>query len=368
VRGRLAHVLVPGLLLVVALAACGKKGNPLPPLRPVPARIADFAASRTQGQVELRFTVPAANLDGTVPVAIDRIDIYGLRAAEGQAPPPAGQLSGDPRNLIESLPVRRPVTAAGEAEATVVSTLVPQPGDVAVYVDRTDAAEQAGVAAMYYVAVPVVGTGRGRRGPPSPVAQVPLGALPAPPTNVALSHDETSVRATWTPAAPGQAFRVVRLPRDAGQSREVLTPEPVTAGEFVVPTEFDRELCVAIQAVQVTGPVSIEGALSERVCITPADRYPPPVPGDLRVVQEGTAVTLIWEAVEAADLAGYIVLRGEGTTATLVPLLRSPIRETTYRDTTAAAGTTYTYAVYAVDSSRAANVSALSNRETITVR
>jgi hypothetical protein len=61
--------LIAGLLLVVAsVGACGKKGNPLPPLRPVPARIADLTAVRTRGQVELQFTVPAVNLDGTTPV------------------------------------------------------------------------------------------------------------------------------------------------------------------------------------------------------------------------------------------------------------------------------------------------------------
>ena len=65
-----------GVVLCVAAAACGKKGDPLPPLRPVPARITDFEAIRSAGQVELRFTVPSVNLDDTTPVAIDRVDIY----------------------------------------------------------------------------------------------------------------------------------------------------------------------------------------------------------------------------------------------------------------------------------------------------
>lgn len=355
-------------LLASAAAACGKKGNPLPPLRPVPARIVDLTASRTAGQVELRFTVPAVNLDGSEPVVIDRVDIYGMRAAEGQAAPPAGQLSGDPRNLIESLPVRRPAAADGAPEATGVSTLVPLPGEVAVYIDRTDAVEQAGVAAMYYVAVPVAGTGRGRRGPPTPVANVPLGALPAPPADLALGHDETTVRVTWAPSDLDRAVRVFRLAGDAGEAREVLTPEPVAAAEFTFPVVFDLELCVAAQAVRVTGPVSIAGTVSDRVCMTPVDRYPPPVPAGLRVVQEGTAITLIWDAVEAADLAGYIVLRSDGADAALVPLQGDPIGETTYRDTTAVAGATYSYAIHAVDSSPAANASALSAREAITVR
>jgi hypothetical protein len=301
-------------------------------------------------------------------LAIDRVDISGMRAVVGQAAPRAGQLSGDPRNLIESLPVRRPIAADVAPEATGVSTLVPLPGDVAVYIHRTDAVEQAGVAAMYYVAVPVAGTGRGRRGPPTPVANVPLGALPAPPTDVALGHDETTVRVTWAPSDPDHAARVFRLTGDAGEAGEVLTPEPVAAAEFTLPVAFGVELCVAVQAVRVTGPVSVAGAVSDRICMTPIDRYPPPVPAGLRVVQEGAAITLIWDAVGAADLAGYIVSRSDGADAALVPLLREPIGETTYRDTTAVAGATYSYAVRAVDASPAANASAFSTRETITVR
>jgi hypothetical protein len=361
-----ARALVTCLLLAAAATACGKKGNPLPPLRPVPARIADLTAVRTAGQVELRFTVPSANLDGSAPAVIDRVDIYGMQAIEGQAAPPAGQLAGDPRNLIESLPVR-PLAAEGASGATVVSTLVPRPGDVAVYVHQTAAAEQAGAEAMYYAAVPVAGTGEGRRGPPTPVANVPLGSLPKPPADIALHLEETAVRVTWAAAAASHAFRVVRLTGDSGPP-EVLNAEPLVASELSVPAVFDREVCVAVQSLVVTGPVLVAGPLSDRVCVTPVDRYPPPVPAGLRVVQDGPAVRLIWDAVEAPDLAGYVVLRGDGSGASLLPLFREPIKETTYRDTTPVPGATYTYAVYSVDTSSAANVSALSARETITVR
>ncbi len=356
-------------VLLVTVVACGKRGNPLPPLRPVPARIADLAAVRTSGQVELRFTVPAANLDGTVPAAIDRVDIFAMRAVPDQPAPAAGALAADPRNLIESLPVRRPLPANGATPESVASALVPQPGDVAVFVDRVDAAEQAGATAIYYVAVPVAGaTGRGRPGPPTAVANVPLGPLPAVPDDLAVSHDETTLRVTWTPAAADQTVRVFRM-ADAPDAPVSLTPAPVAGGEFALPVVFGREVCVTVRAVQVTGAVTVEGPRADPVCVTPVDRYPPPVPSGLRVVQEGAVITLIWDAVEAADLAGYVVLRAAGgETTTMVPLLRDPVTDTTYRDTTAVAGQSYSYAVYSVDTSPAANVSGLSVRETVTVR
>jgi hypothetical protein len=366
VTGSDVRVVLVGVLVVLAVA-CGKKGNPLPPLRPVPARIADFVAVRTAGQVELRFTVPAANLDGTVPAAIDRVDVFAMRAVSGQPVPTAGALSADPGNLLQSLPIGRPPPRDGSPPETAVSTLVPRPGDVAVFADRVDAAEQAGVTAIYYVAVPVAGTGRGRRGPPTAVATVPLGPLPAAPDNLAVSHDETSLRVTWTPATADQTVQVFRVAGAPG-AQEALSPEPVTGGTFTLPVAFGREICVSVRTIQATGAVTVEGPGVDPVCVTPVDRYPPPVPTGLRVIQEGTVVTVIWDGVEAPDLAGYVVLRAASAEAEMVPLLRDPVKETTYRDTTAAAGQSYSYAVYSVDTSPAANVSALSVRETIMVR
>jgi hypothetical protein len=360
------RVVLVGTLVVLAVA-CGKKGNPLPPLRPVPARIADFVAVRTAGQVELRFTVPAANLDGTVPAAIDRVDLFAMRAVPGEPVPTAAAVAADPGHLLQSLQIGRPRPPEGAPPETVDSTLVPRPGDVAVFADRVDAAEQAGVTAIYYVAVAVAGTGRGRPGPPTAVVSVPLGPLPAAPDNLAVSHDETALRVTWTPATADQTVRVFRT-SGAPDAQEVLTPEPVTGGEFTLPVAFGREICVSVGTVQVTGAVTVEGPRLDPVCVTPVDRYPPPVPTRLRVIQEGTVVTVIWDGVEAPDLAGYVVLRAAGAETAMVPLLRDLVTETTYRDTTAAAGQSYSYAVYSVDTSPAANVSGLSVRETITVR
>ena len=80
-------LLLPLSLAVATAAHCGKRGDPLPPLRPVPARITDLHAERTAGHVELRWTIPAENQDGTSPPAVDRVDLFALTAsAEAPAP------------------------------------------------------------------------------------------------------------------------------------------------------------------------------------------------------------------------------------------------------------------------------------------
>lgn len=366
---RATSLLAACVALAVLAAACGKKGNPLPPLRPVPARIADLTVLRTAGRVELRMTVPSANIDGTTPVAVDRIDIYRLLAGPDQPPIPAGQVAANPANLLTSLPVRRPAPVDGAPSQTPASTMVPAPGEVATFVDATEAIEAAGeAAALHYVAVPATGVSGGRSGPPTPVAIVSLGPLPAAPQNLALTHDATTVRVTWDGADAGHAFRAYRVSASPTAAPELLTPAPLAAPGLEIPVEFAREVCVVVQSLEVTGAVTIAGATTAPVCLTPVDQYPPPSPTGVRVVQEGQAVTVIWTAVDASDLAGYVVLRGSGTDAPLTPLMRDPVRETTYRDATVEPGGTYTYAVYAVDSAPSPNASALSEPETITVR
>jgi hypothetical protein len=61
-------------------------------------------------------------------------------------------------------------------------------------------------------------------------------------------------------------------------------------------------------------------------------------------------------------------LRGEAGSATLRPLTKTPIKETTFRDDSAKPGVRYVYAVTAIDNAKPPNVSAESNRVEETAR
>ena len=79
-------------------------------------------------------------------------------------------------------------------------------------------------------------------------------------------------------------------------------------------------------------------------------------------------ISLIWNANDEADLAGYLVLRGEAPGETLRAVTASPIRDTTYRDTDVRPGARYVYAVVAVDTATPPNISGQSARVEETVR
>src|SRR5262249_7787964 len=74
-------------IVVIAGSGCGKKGPPLPPLLKVPVAPPDLAASRRGDIVDLQFTVPNTNTDGTRPANVERVEIYAMTTPPGPAPP-----------------------------------------------------------------------------------------------------------------------------------------------------------------------------------------------------------------------------------------------------------------------------------------
>lgn len=441
-RHRRTRTLAILALLAVSVVACGKKGNPLPPLRPLPSRIPDLTAHRTDDRIELRFTVPSTNADGSTPLALARIEIYRVVApplpvpvvppaavavpppsssnsAPSQAPAapldpaaggapaattPAAPLGGaaappsqaapatqapaprpapalppvpvslTSKNLRATLEVVQadadattatPSPAATASQPRVLAGAVQRvaPGERAIFVDRIDT--NAGAVRWSYVVVGVAG--RNRRSAPSGTVTVPLTGGPSAPDRLVAANTETALTLSWQPAATGQSFLVFDVSSDSTPPK-ALTPTPLNAPQFTQPVEFGQERCFAVRALATTAGATIDSPLSAKECFTAVDRYPPAAPANLQAIQEGTVVTLSWTAVDAPDLAGYIVLRGGADGERLEPLMRTPFTGAIFRDTTVQAGATYVYTVYAVDNAAVPNVSQQSNRQTITVR
>ena len=91
-------------------------------------------------------------------------------------------------------------------------------------------------------------------------------------------------------------------------------------------------------------------------------------PKALSVVAGTGTINLGWDANTEADLAGYLVLRGEAPGDTLQPLTPAPITGTSYEDKTARPGVRYAYAIVAVDKASPPNRSAPSARVEETAR
>jgi hypothetical protein len=155
---------------------------------------------------------------------------------------------------------------------------------------------------------------------------------------------------------------------EAGAPPKLITDTPLDATSYEEPVTFGKNRCLVVRSVLVQGAVTILGPSSAPLCVTPRDKFPPPAPTGLAAIADVGAVDLVWSGVDAADLAGYIVLRATGANGTLRPLMTDPITTTSYRDTTAQSGTSYVYAVQAIDKATPPNSSELSERKPATAK
>jgi predicted small lipoprotein YifL len=368
VRDRRTTGALCAILVLCTCAACGQKGPPLPPLRPVPVAVSDLAAVRRDDRVTLSLTIPGANFDGSTPPAIDRVEIYGT-TTPAAAPPTTRQQLLDQKYVLTTIAVRpasAAPTAKPDAKPDTKPDTRPAPGTAVTFVDTVKVDPAAGDLTRYYTAVGFAGR---RRGATMGVVSVPLTKYPAAPTALAFNHDEKTVKFTWQGAAAGDRFNVYEVPPGAADKAEakLVVPSPLSAAEVSLPIEFGRERCVVVRGVHVNGPAVVEGPPSEPRCGTPVDKFPPPAPTRFVAVAVEGGIELVWSGVDAPDLAGYRVMRRESTVAIFQPLVGDKlVAETTYKDATVKSGVTYVYSVIAVD--KAGNLSEQSNWQELTAR
>lgn len=211
-------------LATLSLAGCGKKGPPLAPIVHVPAAAAKLSARRVGNDIYVTLTIPAQNLDGSMPADVSRIDLYG---ATTLTPPPLARIFEIASKVasVEVKPAPRPeqngvaAEPSGEranlpAQGTTITlrdSLTPgalQPKELTPVTDtgaaraRPPATAAApppvSVLRRFYVAVPT--SDRGRQGPPGTLLEVPLSPLPDPPVAPALTASEDNITVTWEPS------------------------------------------------------------------------------------------------------------------------------------------------------------------------
>jgi hypothetical protein len=429
-RWELTLTLATLVLLGVAVSSCGKKGPPLAPIARIPAAVPDLTARRLGHDVYLTLTIPAQNIDQSTPAAVRRIDIYGVTA---MAPPPRGRFF-EMATVVASVPVAEvpddavapPAlvvdSATGEAQQGMAVTILdslagdelvprPVPPPPAGSAPPLREIPQAGarnatpeptVPRRFYLAVGL--NERGRPGPPSPVLELPLTALPDPPSAIDATYTIDAVTVSWPPsgglvgflmenALPAEPSPVDEAaasaaapgaPTDlpAGRTRynvyvdlapdplatpdpsarastpatwsatlpPPLTPAPIDTLSLTDALQFDRERCYTVRAVRGTPPQAVEGDPSPRTCITPVDTFPPAAPGGLAAVAAEGVISLIWEPNAELDLSGYRVLRGRAGDDTLLPLSDIPAAAARYVDRSVESGVRYVYAIVALDS------------------
>jgi hypothetical protein len=368
----------------------------MPPLIKLPVAPANLTAQRRATTVDLLFTIPAANTDGTRPANVERVDVYaitgprtitddqivklGTKVASLQVKAPRDpDATTEPDNPEEEVD---PPEGKGLDQGVVAIVTEQLTDQVIVPVTPPEDKKSARTAAaaegpllpppMVSLSRTYVGVGittRGRKGPFSTRVSVSLAPPPEPPPAPTVSYDEKAITLSWAPLAAGGGPDSVLPSTPLGAPQRSLgyhvyegatrlTKTAVADPTFADPRlEWGEKRCYVVRTAEKVNEAVVESAGSPERCITPVDTFPPAAPKTLQSVASVGAITLIWEPNAERDLAGYIVLRGGGEND-LQPITASPITATQFKDDLAP-GTRHVYAVRAVD--KAGNASAISN-------
>ncbi len=373
-----------GGAILLLLIACGKRGDPHPPVPMIPQPTSDLVVAQRGARVMLSWSFPSLTTTGQKLGGIHRVVLY---------------------RYVEELPVTQPPRDAktllpGDIDPTVPTAValfakIPPLGrsQFMRLRQRIDSIEGANLPAatagarLMYEDSPAFHTRDGRpvrldyavvtegltaRSEMSNVVAIVPIDVPEPPGNVSATAKPEGIVITWS--APQKAvtgeekprvvgYNIYRSPK--GQPRDEL-PSPINAAPVSQTTYTDVPSYGAhdyyVSAVAATGPPRIESDLSAPAGATFADLLPPPLPTGLAALVETNAVRLVWDVVQAPDLAGYKVYRTEGVghepdvrevgTIPLQPLL---VKDPYYVDSRADLGIAYKYGVASVD--RSGNVS-----------
>jgi hypothetical protein len=364
-------------LFVLALVACGKRGDPRPPIPAIPKATSDLLVTQRGTKVILTWSYPALTTAGQNLRDIRRVSVY--RYLEELPATPGGRepnaiLPGDvdttkprPLEMFARIPGVTPAqfTKLSQRIDSIEGTNLPA-ASVGARLEYDDTpAFHATDGRPVRITYAVVTVGESARSDLSNLVPIVPLDVSVPPSAVKATPEAAGVVLSWTKpetAVTGDAKPVLigfNVYRSAAAQPADDLGTPVNASPVASTTYTDTPAYGAfryrIAAVASAGPPRIESDPSEAVTATFKDLVPPPVPASINALIETHAVRLVWDAVQAPDLFGYKIYRTEGVghedireTGTL-QLTPQPLTTTTYLDPGVDLGIAYKYGVSAVD-------------------
>jgi predicted small lipoprotein YifL len=341
------------LLAASALVACGKKGPPVAPELRVPAGPTGLRGAVDEQSIVVGWTGPGTRVDGSRLRAIALYKLYRREEADGGTPKSAMLSSGRVVGYDEIAVIRPDSPAPASVQGSSVT-----------WVDR-----RALSLGRRYVYVVTAEDTLGRSSGPSERLVVPYLAAPKAPRALRASPGDRRISLTWQPpaemmdgsSAPGDLHYLVLRGLGAEGALAPITPQPMAGTSFTDPgVENDTDYRYAVRAVRVDPAVSASGEISAAVVAAAADTTPPAAPAGLVAVPSAGAVRLAWNPSAAPDVAIYAVYRA-GETGDFMRIASTLAIATVYLDRDVRAGTTYRYAVTALDRAQRANESPRSN-------
>lgn len=357
--------------VLLAASACGKRGDPQPPLPRAPTAIKDLSVHQEGVEAVLTFSYPDRLLTGLPLTDLAAVEIYRVANPPSTltSPPAATSSSNAPRTdeapgagarraaLNARLAEEAFYTEAARVDRLSIAMIAQATrGAQIVYRDSLTRifAKGSEPPALAYAVVSV--RQGGQRSPLSNIALISPEVPPDAPEILAVTAEEGRVCLEWRepeadllnrrPAKVGGYF-VYRREFSEDAYGLPLNKNPIAGTAWVDVAPPYGGLLYTVRATlsekpKISGPPAAEAGIDYR------DVFAPPTPRRLDALSEGKLVRLVWDPVSAPDLAGYVILRGEGG-GPLERLTRDLLHDSFYNDEKVETGRQYRYVVKAVD-------------------
>ncbi len=293
------YIVIISIALLVIISSCGKKGDPMPRMLPLPSGINDLSGAVKDGVLFLSFSSPALNRDGA-----ETKDLGGFKIL---------------RNCGTCV--------AGTFELFKDIRLDENKG-YALYENRIYIYDEdlANGSQYSYKVHPY--TKRGTLGDASNVFTIRWETPPDRPRNVSAKEDDRRIELSWS-KEEGFLYNVYRY-EDGAYPLFPLNRNPLAVSLYADSgLENGKTYRYEVRKVSVKGGVRWEGQ-GVALDVIPKDKTPPAVPLDVKAERKGNTVVITWKESPDKDLAGYNIYRiGAGTAQKLNTELT---RDTTFID------------------------------------
>src|SRR5215813_11630314 len=338
----LALPLSLSLCLSVVLTACGKIGDPLPPIPRAPLNIDELSVEQQGTKLILSFPFTR-----TPRTRLQRVDVYRMIEPSDAPQGLPIETFSEKAHVIYSIPVEE----------------IPLKSSKVTYNDVLDMRSELRNK-RYRYAVRTFNTA-GQAADFSSYATIePLFNLSLPPTGIKSKQSETQIEITWdrpaenmneTSPANVAGYNIYRR---AGESVNRINPEPLREPRFIDRNfQFGANYQYIVRTLSFTpGKASLSEAIesndSPPLDHTPKDTFPPAPPKPVTIASINSIVSLFWPLNAEPDVVGYSIYRTEDENAPpekWIKLNQELYKTASFRDERVQVGKRYFYQITAID-------------------
>ncbi len=329
----------------VALAGCGKRRPPLPPLENVPQRTELLSGVQRGNQVILSWPALLRNAPASSVQSIRRIDIYRL-AEKPTAPLPLTEEEFATRStLIGSIPYET-ISAADQT------------------ISYFDTLELAGEPTRLRYALRYVNAAGQRAAFSNFLLIEPAAKIAEPPVLLDREVNEAGITLRWK--APGNnidgstpvnllGYNLYRIEQAQNETSQTPINTALISGTSFVDKNFrfGEKYTYIVRSVSLgTGGAQVESLNSNALAAEPLDVFAPSPPADIRINAAPERISIFFPANPERDVAGYNIYRSIDADLPKdrwIKLNDALLTRTTFQDETVESGKKYFYYLTAVD-------------------